>query len=248
VSENRRATLPALRQEQSIELYRQPSSHRSITPETEASPVMATAGGGMKADAAAPDPLGAVLSDHHRQMLEVESAIAPAIIRARGYRTVTDREELLQLGFEPYQAITPGLLIPLYGPYGSVISYQYRPDSPRKDAKGKDVKYETRKGYRQVLDANPILGDRLRDPRDPLIVTEGARKADAATSQGYVAVALSGVWCWRKDGVQLPEWEEIKLYGREVIVAFDSDVQTNVHVRRALEELCKFLYERGANA
>ena len=66
------------------------------------------------------------------------------------------------------------------------------------------MKYETRAGHRQVLDANPILGERLRDPEEPLIVTEGARKADAAISEGYVAVALLGVWCWRKDGVHCP--------------------------------------------
>ena len=152
------------------------------------------------------------------------------------------------LGFESYQALTPGLLIPLHDMFGNVSSYQYRPDNPRRDAEGELVKCETREGYRQVLDANPILGERLRDPREPLIVTEGARKADAAISQGYVAVALSGVWCWRKDRVQLPEWEDIKLYGREVYVAFDSDVRSKPHVLTALKGICEFLYERGANA
>lgn len=189
-----------------------------------------------------------VLHPHHRVLLEVESAIAPAVIESRGYRTVTDPQELLSLGFKPYQAILPGLLVPLYDPYGNVSSYQYRPDAPRKDDNGKAVKYETRAGHRQVLDTNPILGERLRDLNEPLIVTEGARKADAAISRGYAAVALSGVWCWRKGGVQLPEWEDIKLYGREVYVAFDSDTKTNPHVLRALEGLCEFLHERGANA
>jgi hypothetical protein len=199
-------------------------------------------------EATAATSVDPILSDRHRHMVEIESAITLEVIQARAYRTVEDPEELLSLGFQPYQAITPGLLVPLYDMWGNVSSYQYRPDDPRENAEGKLVKYETRDGHRQVLDANPLLGQRLRDPSEPLIVTEGARTADAAISQGYVAVALSGVWCWRKDRVQLPEWEDIKLYGREVYVAFDSDVRSKPHVLKALKGICEFLYERGANA
>jgi Domain of unknown function (DUF3854) len=199
-------------------------------------------------EATAATSVDSILSDRHRRMLEIESAITAEVIQARAYRTIEDLEELLNLGYQDYQAITPGLLVPLYDMFGNVSSYQYRPDNPRRDAEGKLVKYETREGYRQVLDANPILDERLRDPREPLIVTEGARKADAAISQGYVAVALSGVWCWRKDRVQLREWEDVKLYGREVYVAFDSDVRSKPHVLKALKGICEFLYERGANA
>jgi hypothetical protein len=192
--------------------------------------------------------VGPILSDRHLHMLVAESAIAAEVIQARGYRTIEDPEELLNLGYQDYQTITPGLLVPLYDMWGNVSSYQYRPDDPRKNAEGKLVKYETRDGHRQVLDANPLLGQRLRDPSEPLIVTEGARTADAAISQGYVAVALSGVWCWRKRRVQLREWEDIKLYGRIVYVAFDSDVRSKPHVLKALKGICEFLYERGANA
>ena len=199
-------------------------------------------------EATAATSVDPILSHRHRHMLEAKSAIMPEVIRARGYRTIEDPEELLKLGYETYQARTPGLLVPLYDIWGNLSSYQHRPDDPRENAEGKLVKYETRAGHRQVLDANPILGERLRDPSDPLIVTEGARKADAAISEGYVAVALSGVWCWRKNGVPLPEWEDIKLYGRVVYVALDSDAQTNPHVLKASIGLCEFLRSRGANA
>ena len=199
-------------------------------------------------EATAVTPVDPILSDRHRHMLEIESAITAEVIQARGYRTIEVPEELLSLGFKHYQAVTPGLLVPLYDMWGNVSSYQYRPDDPRKNGEGKLIRYETRAGHRQVLDANPILGERLRSPSEPLIVTEGARKADAAISQGYVAVTLSGVWCWRKDGVQLPEWEDIKLHGRKVFIVFDSDTQTNPQVLKALKQLCIFLHERGANA
>jgi hypothetical protein len=199
-------------------------------------------------EATAATSMNAILCERHRHMLEVESAITLEVIQSRAYRTIEDPEELLNLGFQLYQAITPGLLVPLYDMWGNVSSYQYRPDNPRNNGEGKLIKYETRAGHRQVLDANPILGERLRDPHEPLIVTEGVRKSDAAISQGYAALALSGVWCWCKDGVQLPEWEDIKLHGRKVFVVFDSDTRTNPHVLKALKQLCIFLHERGANA
>ena len=135
-------------------------------------------------EATAATSVDPILSDRHRHMLEIESAITAEIIQARAYRTVEDPVELPSLGFQPYQAITPGLLVPLYDMWGNISSYQYRPDDPRSSGEGKAVKYETRAGHRQVLDANPILGERLRDPKEPLIVTEGARKADAAISEG----------------------------------------------------------------
>ena len=49
------------------------------------------------------------LAEQHEKMLLEESGISPEVIEARGYRTVEDPEELLSLGFQPYQAITPGL-------------------------------------------------------------------------------------------------------------------------------------------
>ncbi len=56
------------------------------------------------------------------------------------------------------------------------------------------------------------------------------------------ALALQGVECWR-----VPEdWEEVKLFGREVIIAFDADVMLNPHVQKAIQGLAAFLRERGA--
>ena len=81
-------------------------------------------------EATAATSVDPTLSDRHRHMLEVESAITAEVIQARGYRTVEDPEELLSLGFQPYQAITPGLLVPLYDMWGNISSYQYRPDNP----------------------------------------------------------------------------------------------------------------------
>ena len=48
--------------------------------------------------------------------------------------------------------------------------------------------------------------------------------------------------CWRVP----QDWEEVKLYGREVVIAFDADVMVNPNVQKALQDLADFLRERGA--
>ena len=58
------------------------------------------------------------------------SGIPDDFIAARGHRTVTDKAELLQLGFKGYQARTPCLLVPIHAP-GGEIGYHIRPDTPR---------------------------------------------------------------------------------------------------------------------
>ena len=85
----------------------------------------------------------------------------------------------------------------------------------------------------------------------PLFITEGARKADAAVSQGACCVALLGVWNFRGTNeyggkVALPDWESVALNGRDVHVVFDSDVMLKVGVHAALARLKPFLESRSA--
>ena len=91
----------------------------------------------------------------------------------------------------------------------------------------------------------------LADPGLPLFVTEGARKADAAVSRGLCCVGLLGVWNFRGTNGQggktvLADWEQVALNGREVYVAFDSDVMTKRGVWAALARLKELLERRGA--
>ena len=183
---------------------------------------------------------------HHRQQLLEESAIAPEIVVERGYRTVKTKTELKQLGFSSAQQLAPALLIPMYSPAGEITSHQIKPDIPRKDKCGKPIKYETPAKSGVRLDVHPSQVERLKDSTVSLWVTEGVKKGDSLVSHGLCAVALQGVWCWQRDDIPLPEWEEIKLYGRSVVVAFDSDVMTNPKVQKALKELVGCLKGRGA--
>ena len=185
------------------------------------------------------------LSAEHRRNLEVESGLSPQIVNARGYRTVSTKTELRQLGFAGSQCNPPGLLIPIHSPPGEIVNYQFRPDLPRIND-GRPVKYETPRGSRMTLDVHPFARQMLGDPSVPLFVTEGIRKGDALASRGLCAVALLGVWNWRGTNgqggkVALPGWESIALNGRKVYIVFDSDVMTKPQVHGALTRLKSFL-------
>ncbi|HEX2999561.1 MAG TPA: DUF3854 domain-containing protein [Armatimonadota bacterium] len=193
----------------------------------------------------------AFMLPQHAKLIK-DSAIAPEIARARGYRTVTVKSELDSLGFSRQQQRVPALLLPVWNAKGEMALYQARPDEPRvKD--GKPLKYETPAGCGMVIDVPPAARARIGDPATPLFITEGIRKADAAVSAGLFCVDLLGVWNWRGRNEQggataLPDWEYLALKGRKVYIVFDSDVMEKPAVHSALARLKAFLEDRGAES
>jgi hypothetical protein len=191
-----------------------------------------------------------VLAAHHRAQLENESAIGADAIEARDYFTQTDKQSLKLLGFAPAQCLA-GLVIPLYDWRGERAGYALRPDIARNGANGKPIKYELPKGAPPVLDIAPLTGGDIGDPTKPLLITEGAKKADSAAERGLCAINLNGVYGFRGRNLQggitaLADWENIALAGRAVYVAFDSDIATKPQVESAMQRLAAFLKARGA--
>ena len=194
---------------------------------------------------------GGAIFPQHARLLE-ESAISVEVARARGYVSVDTKKRLEEIGIPRDGRRVPGLLIPVHGTDGRVKTYQYRPDEPRTDKRGKIVKYETPFGSRMVVDVPPMIREQLRDPSIPLWITEGSRKADAAVTAGLCCVALLGVWNWRGTNeyggkTTLREWEDIALSGRDVYIAYDSDVMTKRTVKSALGRIASWLGYREAN-
>jgi Domain of unknown function (DUF3854) len=193
---------------------------------------------------------GAAVFPQHQAMLR-DSAVSADVARARGYVSVDSKAQLKRHsdGFNGKHPV-PGLLIPLRRVDGSVWGYQYRPDAPR-ILDGKPRKYET--PYQQAggIDVPPAIKDKLGDPSVPLFVTEGSKKADSAVSAGLACVSVLGVWNWRGSNavggkVALPDWHDIALNGRRVVLAFDSDVVRKRAVAKALAELAAYLKSKGA--
>jgi len=200
-----------------------------------------------------------VLSESHRQMLEVESAIDPNIIAARGYRTVTT-QEARQYGFEGEQA-RAGLLIPVHTTDGKIAGYVLRPDNPRirvskrgskdpmtGDRKQEVIKYEWPAKKEPRVDCPPTCFPQLKDPTVPLWITEGQKKGDALASWRQCVIDFpNGVWGWKSKQLGiLADLDYIVWTDRQVYIVFDSDVITKPAVAKALSRLMTVLSRRGA--
>ena len=194
------------------------------------------------------------LLPQHQALLDA-SGISSEVAQARGYRSGIYKDDLAGLGFEEYQRL-PGLLLPVWTVDGNLAFHQLRPDEPRtkKSKKGdepKPIKYETPKGQRLVIDVPPGIRDELADPRIPLFITEGIRKADCAVSFGYTCIDLLGVTGWRGTNdfggrTALACLDRIAFNGRRVYLTFDSDVVVKKDVKKALDDFTKFLESKQA--
>lgn len=188
------------------------------------------------------------ISRKHSHILEHESGIDPGIIQERGYRTVRSRAELEE--FPDWQRRL-GLYIPMFSPDGITRSAQIRPNKPIRRKNGDTPKYETPQGSGIIIDAHPRMMEEVRAGDGDLWVTEGVKKADSLASRGAPAVALAGVWMAHvpksKPKRLLPCWDHVRLEGRRVYVAFDSDAMEKEEVQGALEWLIEALEERGAD-
>jgi hypothetical protein len=114
--------------------------------------------------------------------------------------------------------------------------------------------------------------EQLADTAVPILLVEGVKKAlachqvvwdaagDAAENPGFLTIALNGVWGWRgrigkqegADGKSrdlkgpIPDIERIVWQRRKVVIAFDTNVNTNEKVQIARSALTNELKKRGA--
>ncbi|NLD74854.1 MAG: DUF3854 domain-containing protein, partial [Chloroflexi bacterium] len=189
------------------------------------------------------EELHARLQDEHLAQLRA-SGIADEVMLERGYRSAPSSRYRKALGFRGPKT-RPGLLLPLWTVDGAVAYCILRPDEPRRNRDGKPIKYETPAGAAMRLDCPPRCREGLGDPAVPLWITEGQKKADALASRDQCAIALLGVWNWRGKNALggttvLADWEYVHLKGRDVRLAFDSDVVTKEQVQKALARLAGF--------
>lgn len=185
------------------------------------------------------------LSQEHQHELLTESGISSDVAGERGYYTARSGSEVPEI-LKGYQR-KPGLVIPTFSPDAVTRSCQLKPDNPRKDKKGKPLKYETPGGSRAILDVHLRMLKEVRFGIGDLWITEGIKKADSLTSQGLPTIGLIGVWNFQRDGEMLPCWDHVRLTGRRVFVVFDNDVMVKEGVQLALQRLVSALKRRGAD-
>ncbi|MBL7487375.1 DUF3854 domain-containing protein [Frankia sp. AgB1.9] len=193
------------------------------------------------------------LLDGHRRELVEQSAIDAAVAAERGYASVgrptpgddRERRKLARLNIPKWayeeDRYFPGLLIPVFGPTGELVTHSWKPRTPVVGKDGKPRKYASARGQASRIDCHPRNRNRVADPNVELWVVEGIKKADSLTSRGACTLAVSGVYNWRSQLGTLGDWEDVPLRGRDVVICFDHDATTNMNVLRAMVRFGRWL-------
>ena len=186
------------------------------------------------------------LLDHHLKDLR-SSGLSDETIRLSGCFSADEKTSEKILGFKA----KPGLAFPFFeeGKKGNFA--RIKPDKPFVDKKGNKAKYLTPRRASNRLYLLPCLKDVLKDPTRPLVITEGEKKTLKANEMGIHTIGLSGVWSWKtrdSDGnsVVVSDFKLIEWKGREVFIAFDSDIAEKEEVQWAEYKLAKELADKGA--
>jgi hypothetical protein len=154
----------------------------------------------------------------------------------------------------------------------------FKPNKPRLDNKNKPLKYEhppktpteifalktpnhiwrqIAKRYGVEMPTDPTMSFWqwvLENPTIPVVITEGAKKAGALLTVGYVAIALPGIFNGYRspkdeegkrngDRFLIPELSKLAKRGREFFICFDQDdkPKTIKNVRTAIANLGRLL-------
>jgi phage/plasmid-associated DNA primase len=80
----------------------------------------------------------------------------------------------------------------------------------------------------------------------PILITEGAKKAGAALTHGYICISIPGVSNGQFDGRLNPLLKDFVTTGRSIYLAFDSDLHIKPQVRRELERLSRLISNKMA--
>jgi putative DNA primase/helicase len=149
---------------------------------------------------------------------------------------------------------------------------QIKPDTPRINPDGKPIKYESTVGKgeaRQPLflkvptEIWQELSDKWSYPIQqedkeqgfwawvkrhpiPIIITEGAKKAGALLSNGYVAISVPGVSNGQHQGELNLHLKPFCTVGRKVLLAYDSDLHFKTEVRKELDRLGRLVALSGS--
>ena len=98
----------------------------------------------------------------------------------------------------------------------------------------------------------------LSNPKAPIVITEGAKKAGAALSAGYATIALPGVYNGYRskdrlgnpiDPVLIPDIQAIASHERPIILAFDQDDKPNTrrNIAVAISRFSQLLINAGCH-
>jgi hypothetical protein len=195
------------------------------------------------------------LADLRRSGLSTKTILAAGLRTEHGAREIA---ELLHWS-RPAPSLGECLVIPFADLDGERIDYQrLKPDTPRTDKNNKVVKYEAPKGQPNRAYFPPGIKQLLADHAAPVILVEGEKKTLAGAQAGFPTIGLTGVWSWQRKRERdengrgigprelIPDLAERPWQGRQVFIAFDSDILDKPDALLAESELARVLQEHGA--
>lgn len=211
-----------------------------------------------------------MILDHHREEWE-RSGVAPSIIE-RNVWSIEDPRELDELlnqntdrRWQHSAELVPGWAVAGVDASGerTNLGAQYKPDHPRaqrddagepkldSDGNPKRIKYESPRKQRLApllleMEQADYWANVKADIHTPILITEGAKKAGSALTQGFPCISLPGVSTGQKLGRLRPELLEFCGLGRRIYLAFDSDLLVKPSVQNALDQLGRLIAEAGA--
>lgn len=117
--------------------------------------------------------------------------------------------------------------------------WQKRPDQPRVDENGKPIKYEFPSGAK-------VPFHRLRDGEQytRVILAEGTKQRHAVLAHApadFAVYGMSGCWGFKHADLSVVE-------GRELFLLLDADMETNIDVWAAAEQITKLAKRHGAKS
>ena len=119
-----------------------------------------------------------------------KSGLTDETIAACELRVEPDPKEIARLlRWKKARGVSPCTVFPIYGPDGQPGSYcRLRPADPVKFSDGEEAKYLSPSGNCEMLCYFPpgTRGAVLQDTSQPLIITEGEKKAIAADQAGFL--------------------------------------------------------------
>lgn len=193
----------------------------------------------------------------HTKHLEefIASGLSNKTIHLAKYESVD--EQIIDDGFDDKgrkrrKKIGAHWRIPYIDPINKKLHYyRIKPDEPKIENKGKAneraIKYLTPKGAKPHLYfSQQIVNWEMSLKTDKTIyITEGEKKTDKLIQEGFLAVGVSGVWCWQSDHAPIKDLEYLAFSKRKAVLVFDSDWQTNPQVKKALHGLGEALRSMG---
>jgi hypothetical protein len=135
--------------------------------------------------------------------------------------------------------------------------YQLKVFPPIQKGDGHHVRYIQPRASESHAYILPEVRERLADPAESLLLTEGVKKTARLTQEGFNAVGIPAVWNWKRGGeivpytdpaCVIPDIARLVTPGRRVLVLFDSDVwePKKPDCRLAMYALMRHLERLGA--